>query len=99
MKFHNMLGDNDSHSKGLHVTAVKEIHTTQWNSTKNTETNIHEWEEVLKKWKISHNADTETEVASVTYERLSSFMTCIHFPLCFIQAELFFQNWIIAFTF
>jgi len=29
MKFHNMLGDNNSRSKGLHVTTYKEFHTTQ----------------------------------------------------------------------
>lgn len=49
MKFHNMLGDNDSHSKGLHVTTYKEFHTTQQKSTKNTETIIPECEQILKK--------------------------------------------------
>jgi hypothetical protein len=29
IKFHNMLGDNDSHSKGLDVATYKEFHTTQ----------------------------------------------------------------------
>jgi hypothetical protein len=29
MKFHNMLGDNDSHSKGLHVVTYKEFQNTQ----------------------------------------------------------------------